>query len=112
MQMKDQVYGDRTPVTGIHLSTWEYPSNLTLLIGTLEPEEEDVRRQEDETRRRNLLKKTLSSPVADLLGTPSLHLDAQQQDEDSRRRDLGRKTDEKRKNSWFQLARGQDAEDL
>ena len=83
------------------------------MIGTLEPEEEDVRRQEDETRRRrrNLLKKPLSSPVADLLGTPSSHLDAPQQDEDSRRRDLSRKKEEKRK-SWFQLARGQDAKDL
>ena len=29
--IKDQWYGDRTPVTGIHLSTWEFPSNLTIL---------------------------------------------------------------------------------
>ena len=87
--MKDRVYGDRTPVTGIHLSTWEFPSNLTLLIGTLEPEDEDVLRQEEERRRRNPLKKTLSSPVADRLETPSLNLDAQQLDVGSRQRDLG-----------------------
>ena len=89
MQMKDREYGDRTPVTGIHLSTWEFPSNLTLLIGTLEPEDEDVLRQEEERRRRNLMKKTLSSPVADRLETPFHNLDALQLDVGARQRDLG-----------------------
>ena len=87
--MKDRVYGDRTPVTGIHLSAREYPSNLTLLIGTLEPEDEDVPRLEEERRRRNLMKKKLSSPVADRPKTPFHNSDALQLDVGSRQRDLG-----------------------
>ena len=53
----------------------------------------------------------LSFPVADRPKIPFLNQDALQPDVGSRRRDLGI-TEEKDENSWFQLARGQDDEDL
>ena len=80
------------------------------MIGTLEPEDEDVPRLEEERRRRNLMREKLSSPVADRPKTPFHNSDALQLDVGSRQRDW--EITEKDENSWFQLARGQDDEDL
>ena len=56
------------------------------------------------------MKKKLSSPVADRPKTPFYNSDALQLDVGSRQRDW--EITEKDENSWFQLARGQDDEDL